>query len=779
MSNNLIFGKDATERIVSIDLKDDKVHLYTQCPYGSGKVNVEIFDYLPYVLSHGAIRSHSEKLTGNQYWNYITSTTCEKFQALSENYQRELWLPRTLEDCYMLAEGTTLYKGMKVQDVSILSFDIETSGLAFNEDSQVFCITNTFRKDGILTRRLFSIDNYPNQREMIIDWTDWVRKIDPSIMCGHNIMSYDFPYLNWCFSRYDRTNDNLNLGRDGSEIQIATKLSKFRKDAQQQYEYHNIRITGRQIVDTFFLSIKHDATLREFPSYGLKPIINHLGLEKKDRTFIEAGRIAEYWKDQEMREKVKQYAIEDSDDALTLFDKFIPPYFYMCNSIPKTLQQMIGEATGSQLDALMVRSYLQDGGSQPKTTSREDFEGAISFGVPGLYDWVAKADVAALYPSIMLQYDIYDKKKDPNRHILKALEYFRSERLKHKQLFKETKDLYHDGIQAAFKILANSIYGFMGSNFLLYNCPYGAAEVTRKGRDVLQTAINYATGYAVEKVVKHVKNAGKENEESQFEWRTGQRNGLGMGFNLAGVDTDSIWITNGNPITKENFKLVLTELNKQFPEMIKFEDDGIYSRFIVLKTKNYITVKDGEMKLKGSGLVDMKKEAALREMMKKMFQALVANEISSLPLIYKDYVKEVVDIKDISRWCFKKTVTQSVLHPERLTERKVLDALNEACKEGKMGGFQEGDKVWIYNALDGEKQSQAKGELVFYKDGRPKMEKNNVLKHPALWKKDQDIEHYLKRVYTCTEILGNIIPEEMFPDYSKKSKRAELEKLNV
>lgn len=770
--NPLIHGKDPTERIVNITFKNNIVTLYKQRLDGS--IETEKIDYSPWVLSKDRIKETSERLKGDNYWKWITPTTCEKFLTLQENFQRDLWLPRSIDETWMLAEGSTLYKGMRVGDVSVLSFDIETSGLVMNSSSKVFLITNTFRNSkGTVTKKTFNVDNFSCHGEMIEAWTNWVREQDPSVICGHNILSYDLPYLQHC-SQFP-----LLLGRDSSEMEISTKISKFRKDGSQQYEYNNIRIAGREIVDTFFLSIKHDQTAREFPAYGLKTIINFLGLEKKDRTFIDAGRIAEYWKDPVMKLNVIKYAEEDSDDALTLFDKFIPAYFYMAQSIPKTLQQMIGEATGSQLDALMIRSYLQDGYSQPRTSIREDFEGAISFGTPGIYDWVAKADVAALYPSVMLQYNIYDKKKDPNRHMLTALEYFRDERLTNKRLFKETGDSYYDGLQASQKILANSIYGFMGSNFLLYNYPDGAAEVTKQGRNILSTAIRYATGYEVHKVVKHIKNAGKPTEEIQYEWTTGMRNGTGLGYELAGVDTDSIWITNGKEITKNQFKSFLVELNNQFPDMINFEDDGVFERFIVLKTKNYIMLKDGELKLKGSGLVDTKKELALREMLKKMFDALVYKKPDEVIKIYNSYVYEAANIQDINRWSVKKTVTQSVLHPDRLTEEKVLNALNEAVAKNVLGGYSEGDKAWFYEALDGMVQIKAKGELQFYKSGEPKMTENRVLRHPGLWKKDENAMHYVERVYDSVQILANIIDMDNIKDYTLKSQKEQLKSLTL
>lgn len=771
--NKLIFGKDDTKNIVNITLKNNEVYLYSET---DGKVSCEKFDYTPWFLSSKPISKFSEKLKGNQFYRFLTSVDTAKYHELNSEFHRDKWLPRSIEECFTLCEGVTYYKGMKVPDVSILSFDIETSGLVMDHTSQVFIISNTLRKNGQTIRKLFTVDQYANHAEMIDAWCAWVCDVDPSIMCGHNILSYDLPYLNNIAP--------LKLGRDGSWAEFAEKTSKFRKDGSQQYDYHNVRVTGREIIDTFFLSIKYDIG-RDFPSYGLKPIIKHLGLEKEDREFVEAGRMRQYYENRNevgpasaMWVKAKKYAAEDSDDALKLYDMMIPAYFYLAQSIPKTMQQMINEASGSQLDALMIRSYLQDGYSQPKTSGKAPFEGAISMGRPGVYDYVCKADVASLYPSIMLEYDIHDEKKDPYNYTIKMLTYFRDERLKNKQLAKETGDKYFDDMQNAQKIMINSMYGFLGAGFLLYNYPDGASAVTRHGRQILLKGVEFVTGYTLERVVKDITNEGKDTEEISYEYVVGEKVSEGRGFTLVNVDTDSFSITKNQEITSDEFRALLKDLNEQFPKLIKWEDDGIYSRVIVIRAKNYVLVKNGKTKYKGSAITDQKKEPALTEMLENMIQALLNDETAALPLIYRSYIREALDIQFIHRWVTKKTVTKSVLSPNRLTEQKILNAINESIDNKIIEGVQEGDKVWLYNSINGMIQDTKKGQLVFYKNGDPKMIPNYVLKDVRLWKNDEDKMHYVDRTYATVQILSNVIDMDQFLDYTLKSNRELLKQLD-
>lgn len=788
MNNALIFGKNDEQNIVNLTLKNEKLFIYKE---KAGVVTEEIVPYSPWVLTNKKARPYSERLKGEQYWCWMTTTTCDKFAALQGTWNRSLWMPRSIEECATLAEGFTLFKGMKTTDVSILSFDIEGSGLVMDETSAVYVISNTLRKNSQVTKKLFTIDNYLHDyisyedamESMIYAWCEWVREVDPSIICGHNIFSYDLPYLRHVYGQ------DLLLGRDGSALVFDQNVAKVRKDGTQSYDYHNARITGRELVDTFFLSMKWDQATRELPSYGLKAIIKALGLEKEGRVFVDASKTREYYMNRiehpEMWNKLCAYSLDDSEDALTLFDKMIPAYFYLTQSVPKSLQQMINEATGSQLDSLMIRSYLQDGYSQPRTSGKVEFEGAISMGVPGIYDWVFKADVASLYPSIMLEYNIHDKRKDPGNHMIEMLRYFRTERLKHKKQAK-TGDKYAEGMSEALKVAINSLYGFMGAGYLLYNFPEGASAVTRHGRDILLKAVQWATGHTLNKVVKKVKNAGTEDEENKYEWILGEKVCEGKGFKLVNTDTDSFSATTGKPIDKAQFTEILKELNSIYPSLISWEDDSIYEKVCVFKAKNYVLVKSEEyqpntafadrVKTKGSSLTDQKKEPALIEMLQLMINSILANRMYDLPQIYDGFMREAVNIQNINRWAKKMTVTKSILKPKRANEQKPLDAINETIRKGVIEKINEGDKVWLYTTVDGQVQKKEKGLPVFYKDGRPNMIANVIVRDIRLYKDDAYAKHYVKRVYDTLEILENVLDLTQFTDYTLKKNLETLTK---
>lgn len=495
----LIFGKNKLQRVVSVEPIDGGLEVYYEDE--NGTPFFDIVDNKYYLLTNYKPRPSTESLSGSLYYKYITKVdTISEFKDLRSRNYATTFAISDLKEASMIYQGMSYFKGMKVDEVSVLSFDIETVGLDHNENSKVLLISNTFRNKHMKIKKLFAYNDYNNDAEFFDAWCNWVRELDPSIIVGHNINVYDLPYMNHCANK---AGTKIILGRNNSDIQFSDYESKFRKDGSQSYPYHKIKIYGREIIDTFFLSIKYDVS-RKYHSYGLKQIIRQEKLEKEDRQFYDAGTIKDNYLNPEEWEKIKAYAMDDADDALALYDLMIPSFFYFTQSVPKSFQSMIESATGSQLNSILLRGYLQEGHSIPKTDAIDTFQGAISDGFPGIYKNAIKWDVASLYPSIILQYEIYSKRKDPKGYFLKMVQYFTDERLRNKKLAKETHDKYYDDLQSSQKIGINSSYGLCGTPGLAFNYPQGASMITEKGRDILLTAIKWATGKNYEKSKQEV-----------------------------------------------------------------------------------------------------------------------------------------------------------------------------------------------------------------------------------------------------------------------------------
>jgi DNA polymerase, archaea type len=500
MVNNIIFGKNNIERITSCEVKDDIIELFIEEEDGS--LRSEFKPNRFWILSPLKIDSSWKHLEGNLYYKYIKLyNNREDFLADKKRYYKnDIYSIYDDKEAAMSIYGFTYFKGMKVDDVSVLSFDIESTSLEHTKDAKVLLISNTFRSHGKVIRKLFAYDEYTTEAGLFDAWCEWVREVNPSIILGHNIYMYDLPYINFCANR---AGTELRLGRDSSVIKFNDYASKFRKDGSQFYEYNKAFIYGREIVDTMFLAYKYDVG-RKYDSYSLKNIIKQEGLEVKDRQFYNADIIRFNYTDPNEWEKIKRYALHDADDSLALYDLMIPAYFYLNQSIPKSFQQMITSASGSQINSFLVRSYLQDLHSIPKASEIISYEGALSAGFPGIYKNVVKWDVKSMYPSIMLEYKVHDKYKDPKGHFLQMVDYFTLERFANKKKAKETGNRYYTDLEQSGKIVINSAYGMMGAAGLNFNSPINASFVTKKGRELLKIAIKWSTGLDYEDWVKKV-----------------------------------------------------------------------------------------------------------------------------------------------------------------------------------------------------------------------------------------------------------------------------------
>ena len=644
-SDSFIYGKHPLTGVVGIEVADNgEVEIYT-------KDGILYENTIYYILVSEPLDNTTE-LKGDLHYKYAIKfdnrqdfqAKIGEFKALGVDYHA-IYNPAEM---FMLRHGYTYYKGMKPENLDILSFDIETTSLS-PENGKVLLITNTYRCGNRVERLLFSYDDYNSQKEMIYAWCAFVREIDPDVIVGHNIFNFDLPYLKSIAGK-------LPIGRDESSAKFARYTSKFRKDGSQSYDYQNVTVYGREIIDTFHLSIKYDVA-RNYPSYKLKEIVKYEGLEKADRQHYDASKIRLVYENTAEWNKIKKYAEEDADDALALFDLMIPSFFYYTQSLPKTLQQVINGASGAQVDSFMKRAYLQEGHSLPLSSRADGFEGAISFGNPGLYKNVFKVDVASLYPSIILSKEIYDNEKDPKKYFLQMVRYFTDERLNNKRLAKETGDRYYRDLEQSQKIFIDSAYGFMGANGLLFNSPHNAKLVTRTGREILTEGIKISEA---------------------------------RGYETVNADTDSFSFTGGNKLKDEDFKDLLDSLNSIRPGIV-WEDDGFYKKVLIVKAKNYVLDDGKKIKIKGSSLKATMKEPALKEYISEVITYLIKDRKDELYDHYMDYANRINNIshETIKDWCSKKTITKSVLFPERTNEERVKAAIESKPVE-------EGDKIHIF-----------------------------------------------------------------------------------
>jgi DNA polymerase elongation subunit (family B) len=766
-SNKIIYGKDETENIISAEVKDDLLWLFKN----DGTVETRPLRLWITCAKRPSLKW--DKLEGNQTYKYIRRfSTVEEWKDIkSKMYKKryDFFTVNNLVENQLIENGITLFKGLKVDNVSRLGFDIEADGLVTTKNSVVYTIANTFRSESGEEKIVFRVDEYDNDPAKMIDaWCDWVRKKDPTVLVAHNGFGYDMKYLNHVAKLYGTS---LYLGKDASEVEFSKYEKNYRYDGNSSWSYTDCKIFGRHIVDTAFLAVKYDVG-RNFPSWGLKPIIEHLGLVKEGRQFYDASKIRQNWSDLVEREKIVEYCSDDGDDCLNLYELMVPSFFYLCQSIPKPFQLMLQGASGSWLNTILMRAYLQDGRSVAKKSEKvegEKVSGGISFGRPDVHKNVFKIDIKSMYPSIMRHWKVSDPDKDPDNYFFKLADTFTKERFRNKALYKETGNKFYDDMQASQKIFINSLYGMMGAS-LNYNSYKNADFVTGMGRQIIRKTIIWATGHDIE----YWWGDYDKDKDAKYDKVLDIDLSNGYDFTIVNADTDSISFrkTDGGIFTDEEMEALIDDINSRLPKLIEYEDDGYFDKVVVVKAKNYVLKENGKdkIKYKGSSLTDSKKEPALLEFLREVIEQGMIYETVNIEDIYHKYLKEAINIQDINRWAVKKSVTEKLFESDRANETKVVDAIGDKP-------VQVGDKIYVFNDIDGLTQKVTKGEPVFLKNGEPKMVDNCILRLVEDFDGKYDKYHYVERVYKTLKILEKVVEIKKFTKYHLKSNRKLLEDL--
>ena len=570
-------------------LEDEKLMKGFKNPYRAERLSAAN-DYKVLVLFEGweaclKARDHLHKQTG---------------ESASSHQAPYLYVSDPVHQ-FLLLTGKTLFKGLAFKDIHRLALDIETAcapGFEFSNPER--------EEDRILSIALMDNQGYSevlfgrdmDEKEMLVSLGNRIGELDADVIEGHNLFNFDLEYIR---ARAKRHGVPLRWGRGGSTPKI--RRSRFAV-AERIIDFTRMDIFGRHVVDTFFLLQYYDVTAREMESYGLKAAARHFGLAEEGRTYIE-GKDIQWFFDHDPQ-SLKKYNLEDVKETLALSELLGYPFFLQARIFPYSYQNIFVRGNATKINALFLREYLRQRASVPKPKGGGEFEGGYTdVFVTGLVQHVVHCDVASLYPSILLSYSLKPA-GDTLNIFLPLLRDLRAFRLEAKHRAREAKDGhehdYYEALQQTFKVLINSFYGYLGTELHHFSDQALAAEVTRKGRELIRNMIDWLA---------------KE------------------GATPVEIDTDGIYFVPPKGIDTEKKESALVErLNQSLPVGIEVSMDGRYRAMFSYKRKNYALLDDkGDLMIKGSALRSRGMEKYLREFLSGMIRLLLegrAGEIQGL-----------------------------------------------------------------------------------------------------------------------------------------------------
>jgi DNA polymerase, archaea type len=567
---------------------------------------------------------------------------------------------------HLLLTGKTFFKGLAFKDINRLAIDIETGCAPGFEFSNPRRAEDRILSIALMDNRgfgevLFGADM--SEKEMLQTLGERVAALDPDVLEGHNLFNFDLEYI---VVRAKMHGVKLHWGRDGSQPRI--RNSRFTV-AERIIDFTRMDIFGRHIVDTMFLLQYYDVTARELESYGLKSAAVHFGLAEEERTYIDRKKIQ--WSYEHDPEALKRYNLDDVRETLALSELLGYPFFLQAQIFPFSYQNIFVRGNATKVNALFLREYLRRRTSIPKPMARGDFEGGYTdVFVEGVVKNVVHCDVASLYPSIMVSFKLKPAgdSLDIFLPLLRDLRAFRLEAKKkvHEVTSPHERE-YFQALQQTFKVLINSFYGYLGTALHHFSDPGLAAEVTRLGREIIRTMLDW------------LKQEGAMPVE---------------------IDTDGIYfVPPSGVVTEEQAKELIERLSESLPEGIEVEMDGRYASMFSYKKKNYALLgESGKVTIRGSGLRSRGMEKYLREFLSAMIRLLLEGRGEHVYELCGDLSERLerhqVDISLIAR---TETLTESPdSYQQKIRAKKRNRAAAYELASSSARDFRAGDQVSYY-----------------------------------------------------------------------------------
>jgi len=516
---------------------------------------------------------------------------------------------RPLESQFLMQHRRRLYQELHFAELRRCQLDIETASAdggfpdAGRPADRVLAI-------GLRTAgkpRLLLLDTMTDaaEKKLLEELNAALRELDPDVIEGHNLFKFDLDYLR---QRCRLHRVPCAWGRYG---QRATFRNSRLKVAERWIDFPRCDLPGRAVVDTYLLVQLYDITTRELTSYGLKEVAVYFGITDEDsveRTYIEGSKIqAAFAQD---RARFRTYLADDLRETAGLADQLLPTYFEQVRTFPTMLQEATLRGATSKIDLLFLEEYYHARQACPLPPEVQPFEGGYTRSFQeGVFRHVLHFDVASLYPSILLHMG-RNPANDTLGVFIPLLRRLREYRLKYKLLARtaptEDERAEAQARQASFKILINSFYGYLGFSGARFGDGELAAEVTRRGRELLQQLID--------EFAKH-------------------------GCTILEADTDGIYLSSEKFFAHPEELLALVA--PILPDGIELEHDGRYSAMFCYKAKNYALYDGQKVTLRGSALRSRGIEPFLKKLSDGLIKFLVGATGESPVALLEDYRKKL------------------------------------------------------------------------------------------------------------------------------------------
>src|SRR5213592_3967615 len=621
--NTILFGADATPRIVAIELGETgTVKVHRREKNGSTTTDVEPFH--PFLWADNDVVDlgiEAEKLKGDLKFGWlITVDSWKELIALRnglKNAGRDFFAFTDPVQHYLTATGRTLFKDLPFEELKRMQLEVLSSE---GDDDHLMSIALS---DSTGWEELLVVD--PNnveesERNALRRLTNLIKARDPDVIEGHNLFRSDLPYL---VARAKKLKTKLDWGRSGGFLRSRPSRLQI---AEKTIDYPKFTIDGRHFVDTFLLAQFYDVGMRSLAGFERTDVARHFDLCDSEQISALTGKELKraYL---ENSETFRRRALCGVRETRALSDLLSPSYFIQAQIFPYNYQDVIVRGNATRINALFLREYFRRRHSIPELPMGRAFEGGYTdIFFTGVAREVWHCDIASLYPSVMLQFDCFPATDQLQifRHLLTDLRTFRLEAKAKMRAEKDPAKQHHlQALQNTFKILLNSFYGYLGfaqGHFADFDA---AARVTQIGRDLLKKMIEWLDAH---------------------------------GAQVIEVDTDGIYFVppvdatprrvgngeetrRGAASTTDDLQRALA---KELPPGIDVEIDEQFDAMFSYKAKNYaLLTKDGDVIIKGGALKSRGLEKFQRVFLEEMIKLIMQGKPEAVGDLRNEFEQKI------------------------------------------------------------------------------------------------------------------------------------------
>ncbi|KAJ3413004.1 DNA-directed DNA polymerase delta [Chytridiales sp. JEL 0842] len=494
----------------------------------------------------------------------------------------------------------------KIAPIRMLSFDIECAGrkgvfpdakhdpviqianmITIQGESKPF-IRNIFTLKGCAHIAGTHVLSFDKESEMLEKWADFVRRVDPDLITGYNIVNFDLPYLLDRALVLQARNFSF-LGRI-KHIETKAKDSRFSSKAHGTRDTKAINMEGRLQVDVLQI-MQRDYKLR---SYSLNSVSAHfLGEQKED---VHHSIISDLQNgNDETRRRLAIYCLKDAYLPQRLLDKLmcIINYIEMARVTGVPFNYLLTRGQQIKVVSQLHRKAKDHGLLIPNMQvegSDEQYEGAIVIEPEKLYV------VGIMKMVVNDSIDIFVKSSTRKGLLPIILEDLLGARKRAKNDLKKETDPFKravlDGRQLALKISANSVYGFTGATVGKLPLLAISSSVTAFGREMIEKT--------------------KQLVEEKFTIANGYEHDATVIYG----DTDSVMVKFGAKTVEGAMELgreAAAYVTSHFVKPINLDFEKIYFPYLLINKKRYAglywTRPDKHDKLDAKGIETVRRDS--------------------------------------------------------------------------------------------------------------------------------------------------------------------------